>query len=55
MTRTEIAQTKSSLYYVLYETAVEMADNASGDQERRIILAEAEKLLGIYHKNEQVA
>ena len=45
MSQSEKALTLEGLYYVLYETAQNYADNANTDEESRIIRKEASKFL----------
>ena len=50
MSQSEKALTLEGLYYVLYETAQNYADNAATDEESRIIRKEASKFLAKVQK-----
>jgi hypothetical protein len=50
MSQSEKALTLEGLYYVLYETAQNHADNAPTDEESRIIRKEASKFLAKVQK-----
>jgi hypothetical protein len=50
MSQSEKALTLEGLYYVLYETAQNHADNAATDEESRIIRKEASKFLAKVQK-----
>jgi hypothetical protein len=50
MSESEKALTLEGLYYVLYETAQNYADNAATDEEIRIIRKEASKFLAKVQK-----
>lgn len=50
MSQSEKALTLEGLYYVLYETAQNYADNADTDEESRIIRKEASKFLAKVQK-----
>ena len=54
MKESEKAQILQSLYYVLYETAQNHADNAATDEESRIIRKEASKFLAKVQKLQKV-
>ena len=45
MSQSEKAQTLQSLYYVLYETAKQTAENADTNEQAEVIMKEAGKFL----------
>ena len=54
MTQSEKSYTIENLYYVLYETAQNHADNADTDEQAAIIRKEASKLLAKVQKLQAV-
>ena len=54
MTQQEKSYTIENLYYVLYETAQNHADNADTDEQAQIIRKEASKLLAKVQKLQAV-